>query len=321
MDIEIENQYLILIWDLWNGSTKVGSDGWGNKREKQSGAGRTPFKRMTESEMENKKAKGLCFQYGDEEADDYHEDEEHAHLYAVEVSAHSVLDITTPHTMKLWGTIQGYEVGFLIDSGATHNFLSVRLVEPLGLRVTGKLETGLTLGNGKTKTSSGICRGVEFNLQGHRVTEDSYSLDLGEPGLRRTEESLRSLARAIPDISETYLIALTRVEDTSTMVTKSMAEHSEHLRTVVASEYKRWVSKLSGYDFKIVYRPRSKNGAADALSRRGGDYEFLELMVARISSDTSLLEAVRDDSEIVELRIQGTVGASSNIVLDSPNLS
>ncbi|GJV59805.1 putative mitochondrial protein, partial [Tanacetum coccineum] len=33
-----------------------------------------------------------------------------------------------------------------------------------------------------------------------------------------------------------------------------------------------------------------------------GDYEFSELTVARISSDTSLLQAVQEDSEIVELR-------------------
>ncbi|GKE30039.1 putative mitochondrial protein [Tanacetum coccineum] len=111
---------------------------------------------------------------------------------------------------------------------------------------------------GKTEIISCICRGVELNLQGHRVTEDFYSLELRstdvilgvkwlrqlgetrvnwkeltmsfqrgvdrvtlreEPGLRRTEASLRSLARAIPDTSETYLIALTRVKDTSTMVT------------------------------------------------------------------------------------------------------
>ncbi|GJR89881.1 putative CCCH-type zinc finger family protein [Tanacetum coccineum] len=621
----------------------------GGTKEKQSGAGRTLFKRMTESEMADKKAKGLCFRcdgkFGpghrcpekslhvlllheddDKEADDYHEDEEHVHLDAVEVSVHSVVGITTPHTMKLRGTIKGYEVVVLIDGGATHNFLSVRLVKPLGLQIMGKRETGITLGNGKTENSPGICRGVELNLQGHMVIEDFYSMELGstdvilgvkwlrqlgetrvnwkeltmsfqigddrvtlrgEPGLRRTEASLQSLARAIPDISETYLIALTRVEDTSTMVTpaypaalkdeieklvgemleagiirpstspfsspvllvkkkdgswrfcvdyralnkstvldkfpipvvdelldelhgaavfskldlksgyhqirmkeddiqkmafrtheghyeflvmpfgltnapstfqslmnrifrpylrrfvlvffddilvysKSMAEHSEHLRTVfdclkneklfcnkkvyirpasggifgshrdprrevmtkvpvlalpdfsktftietdasgygvgavlmqegkpiayfsqvlgpraqlksvyerelmaivtavqkrrpyllgrkfkvitdqkslkflleqrvVADEYQRWVSKLSAYDFKIVYRPGSKNGATDALSRRGGDYEFSELTVAPISSDTSLLQAVQGDYEIVELR-------------------
>ncbi|GJV34235.1 hypothetical protein Tco_1394635 [Tanacetum coccineum] len=99
----------------------------GGTKEKQSGAGRTPFKRMTESEMTNKKAKGLCFWYGDEEANDYHEDEEHAHLDAVEVSAHSVV------------------VGLPISVGT-----------PFGLRVTGKREMGITLGNGKTETGSGL---------------------------------------------------------------------------------------------------------------------------------------------------------------------
>nr|GEX24785.1 putative mitochondrial protein [Tanacetum cinerariifolium] len=165
----------------------------------------------------------------DEEADDYHEDKEHVHLDAVEVSVHSVVGITTPHTIKLWGIIKGYEVVILIDRGATHNFLSVRLVKQLGLRIMGKRETGITLGNGKTENSPGIYRGAELNLQGHMVIKDFYSMELGddkvtlrgEPELRRTEASLQSLARAIPDISETYLIALTRVEDTSTMVTSA----------------------------------------------------------------------------------------------------
>nr|GEV43713.1 reverse transcriptase domain-containing protein [Tanacetum cinerariifolium] len=537
----------------------------GGIKEKQSGAGRTLFKWMTESEMADKKSKGLCFwcdgKFGlghrcpkkslhilllheddEEEADDYHEDKEHVYLDAMEVSMHSVVGITTPHTMKLQGIIKGYEVVVLINGGATHNFLSVRLVKPLGLRIMGKKEMGITLGNGKTENSPGICRGVELNSQGHMVIEDFYLMELGstdvilrvkwlrqlgetrvnwkelmmsfqigddrvtlrgEPGLRRIKALLQSLARAIPDISETYLIALTRVEDTSTMVTSAhpaalvslltnysdifvlptgLPPQRDHKHAIVlksstepinpstspfsspallvkkkdgswrfcvdyqalnkstvldkfpihvadelldelhassgifgshrdprrgngrsiqdlchdrvatskkirelrgslgltgyyrkfvqgyekiaraltdllkkdnfhwideaiqafqklqevmtkvpvlalpdfsktftietdasgygvgvvlmqeAGEYQRWVSKLSGYDFEIVYRPGSENGAADALSRRGGDYELFELTVTRISSDTSLLQAVRGDSEIVELR-------------------
>nr|GEV11618.1 hypothetical protein [Tanacetum cinerariifolium] len=449
----------------------------------------------------NKKAKGLCFRcdgkfgpghrcpkkslhvlflYEDdeEEADDYHEDKEHVHLDAEEVSMHSVVGITTPHTMKLRGIIKGYEVVFLIDGGATHNFLSVRLVKPLGLRIMGKRDMGINLGNGKTENSLGICRGMELNLQGHMVIEDFYSMELGstdvilgvkwlrqlgetrvnwkeltmsfqigddrvtlrgEPGLRRLEASLQSLARAIPNISETYLIALTRVEDTSTMVTSAhpaalvslltnysnifvlptglppqrdhkhaivlksgtepinvrpyrypqlqkdeieklvgemleAAQHESFFKPGTVSEEERWeleprveylghivtrdgviadpskisamiewpLSKnirelwgslgLTGYYRKFVQGygkiaqaltdllkkdnfhwtdeatqafqklSRNENGAADALSRREGDYELSELIVARISSDTSLLQAVRGDSEIVELR-------------------
>nr|GEU47565.1 gamma-tubulin complex component 4 homolog [Tanacetum cinerariifolium] len=219
-------------------------------KEKHTGAGRTLFKRMTESKMADEKAKCLCFwcdgKFGpghrclekslhvlllheddEEEVDDYHEDKEHVHLDAVEVSVHSVVGITTPYTMKLRGIIKGYEVVVLIDGGATHNFLTVWLVKPLGLRIMGKREMGITLGNGKTENSPG---------------DDRVTLR-GEPGLRRTEASLQSLARAIPDISETYLIALTRVEDTSTMVTSA---------TSVAVEFIRGIVRLHGIPKSIV---------------------------------------------------------------------
>ncbi|GJV81270.1 hypothetical protein Tco_1517140 [Tanacetum coccineum] len=83
---------------------------------------------MTEFEITDKKAKGLCFQFdgkfgrghqcpekslhvlllhedGDEEADDYHEDDEHVHHDVVEVSAYSVVGLPPPrdheHTIVL----------------------------------------------------------------------------------------------------------------------------------------------------------------------------------------------------------------------------
>lgn len=113
--------------------------------------------------------------------------------------------------------------------------------------------TGVTLGNGKTENSYGICRGVELSLPGLQVTEDFYPLELGstdvilgikwlsqlgetrvnwrkltmtfqqgdsritlrgEPGLQRGEASLRALARALPCITKGYVVALTTLVGT-----------------------------------------------------------------------------------------------------------
>ncbi|GJS11152.1 putative mitochondrial protein [Tanacetum coccineum] len=120
----------------------------------------------------------------DEETDKEEEEhepamEEQIQLEMVEVSANSMWGFTAPHTMKLQGKLGKREVVVLIDSGATHNFLSVELVSILGLRVDGKNETRVRLGNGKFDKSSGLCRSLVLHLLGLRVVEDFYPLELG----------------------------------------------------------------------------------------------------------------------------------------------
>lgn len=40
-------------------------------------------------------------------------------------------------------------------------------------------------------------------------------------------------------------------------------------QSVITRDHQKWIVKLSGYDFDIVYRPGKENGVANALSRRG----------------------------------------------------
>ncbi|GJW03450.1 ty3-gypsy retrotransposon protein [Tanacetum coccineum] len=73
-------------------------------------------------------------------------------------------------------------------------------------------------------------------------------------------------------------------------------------RTVVG-EYQRWVSKLSGYEFEIQYRPGRENGAADALSRRGKEVELKLISVTTVGLPDQLLQDLKKDSELEALRL------------------
>lgn len=51
------------------------------------------------------------------------------------VSMNSIVGITNPKTLKLVERIQGGEVVVMVDPGATHNFISLKAVEKLGVAV------------------------------------------------------------------------------------------------------------------------------------------------------------------------------------------
>jgi hypothetical protein len=40
-----------------------------------------------------------------------------------------------------------------------------------------------------------------------------------------------------------------------------------------SEEQQKWVTKILGYDFEIVYKKGKQNVVADALSRKDGDVE------------------------------------------------
>lgn len=61
---------------------------------------------------------------------------------------------------------------------------------------------------------------------------------------------------------------------------------------LVASEHQKWLIKLLGYDFDIVYKPRLENKAADALSRMHQEVLLLVISVPTLLSIPDLLAHV-----------------------------
>ena len=84
----------------------------------------------------------------------------------VELCINSVVGLTNPGTMKVRGKIQGREVIVLIDCGATHNFISDKLVAMLKLNTKETSNYGVILGSETAIKGKGICERVEVDLDG-----------------------------------------------------------------------------------------------------------------------------------------------------------
>lgn len=68
---------------------------------------------------------------------------------------------------------------------------------------------------------------------------------------------------------------------------KSLLEQRE-----VQSQFQKWLVKLLGYDFKILYQPRLNNKAVDALSRIPPEAEL------RILASPTLLDILVVEKEV-----------------------
>ena len=97
----------------------------------------------------------------------------------VELSSNSVVGLSNPKTMKVKGKIAQSEVATLIDCGATHNFISNRLVQKLGLSWKTTPGYCVLLGSGQAIKGEDICKGVILTLQNIEIVEDFLPLDLG----------------------------------------------------------------------------------------------------------------------------------------------
>ncbi|MCI32882.1 pentatricopeptide repeat-containing protein, partial [Trifolium medium] len=83
------------------------------------------------------------------------------------------------HTMKICGKIASIDVVVLIDSGASHNFISPQITSALGLSVTPMADKNIKLGDGHKDLSKGICEGVTIDLGPQVFDVDALVLELG----------------------------------------------------------------------------------------------------------------------------------------------
>nr|GEX17453.1 putative mitochondrial protein [Tanacetum cinerariifolium] len=172
------------------------------------------FKRLTESEMAEKRSKGLCFKCDEkngpgyqckskslqvlwvDEEDAYQEDEpfKHEHLDSVEVSLNSVIGLTSPRTMKIRGT------DFI---------LGMKWLQTLGEMIINWKK--LTMG---------------FNDGNKRVAIK------GDPGMCQNIVSVKSIARSIQHEKYGFLVEMKQMKEE-----ESIAHHPGKIITKLLTDY------------------------------------------------------------------------------------
>lgn len=83
-----------------------------------------------------------------------------------------------PRTMRLRGLVKGVPILILVDSGATHNFISKMMVTTMGWGVEDTRPMTIKLGDGYRAVTQGRCRGLEVAVGDVSVKVDAFLFEL-----------------------------------------------------------------------------------------------------------------------------------------------
>lgn len=85
---------------------------------------------------------------------------------------------TSTSSLRLIGSLNGYKISLLVDTGSTHNFLDPSLSQKLKLSPEPQEPLMVRVANGEMITSEGKCSQVPIKLQGHVFPVDFLLLPL-----------------------------------------------------------------------------------------------------------------------------------------------
>lgn len=111
----------------------------------------------------------------------------------LELYMNSIVGLSGNHTMKLKGKVKGEEVIILIDSGATHNFITTELIERLNIPIQASRVFEVSLGDGYKVRGRHICPTMVVEMQGVELQQSFHLFDMGDTDMVLGVEWLRSL--------------------------------------------------------------------------------------------------------------------------------
>ena len=162
------------------------------------------MRRLTQDELKERSAKGLCWhcdekwqkgyhckqkrlvmiepvedleEAGDKEESEHDGDVEEGIEQTVAISVHTLVRYSTP-TMQVNGSIKHQPITILIDLGSTNNFLDVKIAKRLLLSVEQSKKFDIKIADGRSLPSTRKYSNVKISIQSHIVTIDLFLLPL-----------------------------------------------------------------------------------------------------------------------------------------------
>lgn len=131
--------------------------------------------------------------------------------------------------------------------------------------------------------ASGLGIGVVLSQKGHPVAYFSHKLTIRMQGASTYHWEMFVITQAVSKWHQ-YLLGRR-----FTIYTNHQSPRSLTNQTIQTPEQQKWLSKLVGFDFQIIYRPGKLNQAVDSLSRTC-DVIFLTVTVRGYDLECELMD-------------------------------
>lgn len=125
--------------------------------------------------------------------------EDEGHLQVPEISLHALSGVTTPKTMRVTGVIHGRKLHILIDSGSTHNFVSLKFARRMDCCKASAPAFQVMVANGDRLRCDEIYLAVPIEIQGYKFQTNMYPLDLQGSDVVLGIQWLQSLGQVLHD--------------------------------------------------------------------------------------------------------------------------
>ena len=143
--------------------------------------------------------------------------------------------------------------------------------------------------------ASGDGIGAVLSQQGKPITFMSHALGVTKKTRSTYAKEMLTIVEAIRTWRP-YILGKKFIIQTDQQSLKYFVE-----QCVATPEQQKWVAKLMGYDYEIVYKPGRDNSAADSLSRKPGSPTLHHMFTPQVHLWDEIREASKGDPYITQV--------------------